>query len=297
MAIADRTWSPRQLLRRRSWLWRRRRDFYRLRSRTKLYYEYWRHHATPITPLLVIGTARVGSYLLTSYLHSLPDVAMRGEVLNPDAPQGLKANRRHRAAALRHIRVNIRAQSAPVGGVKILLGQLAGHGLTVADLCSVMPGTRFLVIYRRALADQFVSMLIARKTGSWNLTDAERRRYVSVHVDPGEFALYCAGIRKVYRELLSHRCVTDRALVLSYEALAQDADNLFRRQVCPFLGVPYRQVRTGFVKQNPSPLSEKVQNYDEVADLLTGPEAEQDYALEDRPSGDDAVPDTRRPSP
>ena len=72
-----------RLLRRKGWLWRRRRDFYRFRSRTRLYYDYARHRSIPTTPLLVIGTARVGSYLLTSYLHSLPDVSMRGEVLNP----------------------------------------------------------------------------------------------------------------------------------------------------------------------------------------------------------------------
>ena len=281
MATPRPDWSPRHLLRRRSWLWHRRRDFYRLRSRTRLYYEYWRHHATPTVPLLVIGTARVGSYLLTSYLHSLPDVSMRGEVLNPDAPQGLRTNPRHRDAALRHIRVSVSSQTAPVSGVKILLGQLAVHGLTVSDLCAVMPETRFLVIYRRALAEQYVSMLIAKETGSWNLIDEGARRRMSVRVDPGEFISYCDGIRREYRELFRHSCVTDRALVLSYEALASDADDLFRSQVCPFLGVAYHPVRTGFLKQNPEPLAQKVENYQEVADLLTGPAARQRYDVED----------------
>lgn len=249
-------------------------------------------------PLLVIGTARVGSYLLTSYLHSLPDVSMRGEVLNPDSPQGLKADPRHREAALRHLRVSICSRSAPVTGVKILLEQLPWHGLSMADLCSVLPDTRFLVIYRRALAEQYVSMLIAKRTGSWSLTERGVRRRLSVHIDPEEFVAYCHGIRREYRELFRHSCVMDRALVLSYEELAGGADDLFRAHVCPFLGVDYHPVRTGFLRQNPDPLPQKVENYDEVADVLTGPDATQRYDVEARRVIDDDVSrDTPTPSP
>ena len=228
-----------------------------------------------------MGTARAGSYLLTSYLHSLPDVAMRGEVLNPDEPQGLRADPRHRDVALRHIRINLCSQSAAVSGVKILLGQLAPHGLTVADLCAVMPDTRFLIIYRRALAEQYVSMLIAKQTGSWNLTRHGTRRRVAVDIDPTDFRRYCEATRRGYRELFAHSGITQRALVVAYEALVADADGLFRSRVCPFLGVRHHPVRTSFFKQNPYALVDKVRNYDEVASLLAGPDSQQEYHLAD----------------
>ena len=266
-------------MRRRGWLWSRRRDFHRLRSRARLYYQYALHGSKPKTSLLAVGTARVGSYLLTSYLHSLPDVSMRGEVLNPDAPQGLPYDPRHRATAVRHLRISVLSQAAPISGAKILLGQLERHGLMVADLHRVTPNRKFLIIYRRSLADQYVSTEIARRTGSWLLTEQGRPRRVSVHVDREDFRRYCDRIRRLYRDLLADSGVTERALILSYEDLAQDPGGVFRRAVCPFLDIPYHPVRTGFLRQNPSPINEKVSNFQDVADMLTGPEATQDYAL------------------
>lgn len=204
---------------------------------------------------------------------------MRGEVLNPDSPQGLPYDPGHRGVALRHLRVNLRSQSSSIGGLKILLGQLERHGLTVGDLQSVAPDLKFLIIYRRSLADQFVSTEIARRTGSWNLTERGTSRRVSVHVDREEFRRYCERIRGLYRQLLSDRFVTERALVLSYEELAEDAEALFRRSVCPFLEIDHHPVQTGFIKQNPSPINEKVLNFADVEDVLTGPDARQAYTL------------------
>ena len=268
-----------RLLRRFGWVWNRRRDFYRLRSRARLYGQYVLHRRTPTTSLLTIGTARVGSTLLNSYLNSLPNVSMRGEVLNPHSPQGLPYDSGHRGVALRHLRVNLRSQASSVGGLKILLGSFKRHGLTIGDLQSVAPDLRFLIIYRRSLADQFVSREIARRTGSFVLTERGTPRRVSVHVDREEFRRYCKRTRKLYRQLLSDRFVTDRALVLSYEELTEDAEVIFRRSVCPFLEIDYHPVQTGFIKQNPSPLSEKVSNFADVQDVLTGPDAQQDYAI------------------
>ena len=268
-------------LARGGWLWRCRFDLHRLRSRVRLYFRYCTSRTRPTTQLLVVGAGRSGTSLLTSYLHSLPDVSMRGEVLNPRTPQGRKAT--HRGAARRHIRVSLNSQPGLVGGVKITLQQLRLHGLTTRDLFDLFPNPKFLVIYRRSLAEQYVSHQIARRTGSWQLTTAAARPKEVVRVNPNDFVRFCAEIREGYEWFLTHQFVRDRALVVRYEELVEDSDTLFREGICPFLRIEHHPVSTGFRRQNPYPLREKVENFAQVRELLTGPDAQQEYRIQSVP--------------
>ena len=263
------------LLARHGWSWQRRLDLHRLRSRVRLYFRYCTSRSRPTTQLLVVGASRSGTSLLTSYLHSLPDVSMRGEVLNPLVPQGRKVT--HRGAARRHIRVSLNAQPGPVGGVKILLGHLTRHGLNAPDLFDLFPNPKFLVIYRRSLAEQYVSVQIAKQTGSWNLTtDAASPKEV-VSVNPKDFARFCAETRNGYERFLSHQFVRERTLIVRYEDLVADSDTFFREDICPFLSIEHHPVSSGFRRQNPYLLSEKVENFAQVRELLTGTDAQQEY--------------------
>ena len=71
-----------------------------------------------------------------------------------------------------------------------------------------------------------------------------------------------------YNSVLSSKRIREQCLVLEYENLAQNAQGLFDALVFDFLNVSPIHVSSQLRKQNPGELSESVENYDEVRELL-----------------------------
>jgi LPS sulfotransferase NodH len=183
------------------------------------------------------------------------------------------------AKALRHIRYSLQTLDAPARGCKLMLYQLARCGLTLDSLEAAFSEPKYIVLYRQSLAEQYVSLQAAMTTNQWAVFGGEQPKQTLIKIDPEEFRRYSERIQQGYRELLTHRAIAERGILLSYEELTQNPAGWLRHGICPHLGVPAAEPTSVLRKQSSKPLAERVANYSAVAALLNGPLGRQHYVL------------------
>jgi len=238
----------------------------------------WRRPDDTYRPLLVLATARSGSNLLIDYLRQLPGVDCRSEVLCTHRPFGISPRQTNPTTALAHIGRSLQSLQAPIRGCKLMLNQVAACGLTIETIDAAFPEARYLALYRKSLAEQFISRESALLTGQWLLRDGEERKQVGVHVDPAKLRSFADETRQAYGKVLRYGPLRERGAVLSYEELADNPTACFHNSICPLLGIPAMTPRPALRKQNVLPLAQRVVNYREVAGLLDSPLCHQHYA-------------------
>jgi LPS sulfotransferase NodH len=240
----------------------RKRALYRLRIFVE-YHARRRSHE----PIFVLATRRSGSNLLVSYLNSVPGAGFAEEILNSDMYYGVRRRSISKKAVLRHILHSVNHCPERLCGAKFLCVHMRRHSLNAADLRALFPAARFLVLYRRSLFDQFLSLKIAEQTGEWRWSESFRLPD-ALRVDPVEFEEYCRMIRGFYQQLLDDPSLSGRSLWVSYEDLAEDPRGVFERALFPFLGVPAVPVSSAMRKQNTARPDRLVENYGEIEPLL-----------------------------
>ena len=144
-----------------------------LKNRTKLVRKRSVHHARIFftyhlkkeakEPVFVLAARRTGSNLLLSYLNSVPGVSFALEILNESTYYGIRSQFVSKNAVLRHVAYSLNACENKVCGTKILKTQLETHRIGMDDLTRCFPNARFIILYRKSLVDQFVSLKIAEK--------------------------------------------------------------------------------------------------------------------------------------
>jgi len=241
----------------------------------RLLSHWWLKRHAPFQAVFVLATHRSGSNLLVDYVNRLPGVANNSEVLCATLPIGLWRQKQPPERALRHIAYSFQMLNAPIRGCKIMLDQLAGCGLTVDALEAEFPNSKYLILYRESLAEQYLSMQSAKATNQWYLLDGEKRKQTRLRIDPAALRTYCDQIRRWYRDLLAAKWLPQQALLLSYEELVDDPSGWLRDRICPLLGTEMVEPQTCHRKQNLLPLPERVENYREVAALLASPLCQQ----------------------
>ncbi|WP_460166660.1 sulfotransferase [Thermostilla marina] len=247
-----------------------------VRELVRFYWKRWRFrryiHGTvypaPYTQFLILGEGRTGTNLLASLLRSHPDISVAGEILNPFDPQGIRTRFRFRHQVFAHIHRSLRSQPGACRGAQTHILHFRLHGIALQEVASHFPDMRFLVVFRRSLAEQFVSWKLAKNTGHWVGTSAKAVHAATCKIDPVEFGAWCDAVRERYAEVESCTAIHRRAVTIAYEDLAQDAANLLAEHVFPFLCVRPHPVSTTLRKQNPRKLGECVENYDEIRDVL-----------------------------
>lgn len=178
--------------------------------------------------LLVLAGPRTGSYLMLESLNRVPDVEMKGEVINPLSVVGVQPGSRERT--LRHVKRSLAASTAPIVGAKLILSQLGEHNLSPVDFEVALPGVRWLVVYREELLAQYASYWRARTDGNWRGA-AER---ASMAIEPAHFLAWSHRMAARYQEALD--VITRPVCVVSYESFAADPARLFRDQLLDFVG-------------------------------------------------------------
>jgi LPS sulfotransferase NodH len=251
----------------------------RLIHRLHLLRHWWFSPHTPYQAVFLIAGARSGSTLLGDYMSQLPGVQSLSEILNWMVPIGPRKKRLPSKDALEHIRLSMQTRRAAHRSCKLTVLQLANYQLTLCDLDAVFPGAKFIVLYRKLLVEQFVSLCQARMTKQWTLLPGQERKRASVTVDPDELRRYCEQTRRGYEEVLTYPALAERGAILSYEELTADPVQCLRERICPLLGVPAIEPKTIRRKQNPQPLAERVVNFSEIAALAASPLCRQEYAL------------------
>lgn len=248
----------------------RKRPVHRLRIGLK--YTFRKSHKEPV---FVLTARRTGSNLLLAYLNSVPGLFFAPEVLNEKMKYGLSGRGISKRAVLDHIRHSINDCPTMTCGTKLLAFQMEKYGLETDDLIDAFPNARFLVLYRKSLVEQFVSLKIAETTDQW-LWSKDFRFPESIVVSKDELNAFRAKMLRFYGKLCGDRRLAGRSLFLSYEELAADPQRLFDEKIFPFLGASPCTVVTDTKKQNTRPLELLIDNYPEIEPLLR--ELETDFS-------------------
>lgn len=228
----------------------------------------WFHKDTSKS-VIILCSPRTGSTLLSSYLNSLKAFRSYGEVLNPQIYPffGKITNFPYkRFLALLKIRFIL---SQGNSSVKLIFSQLEKLGIDLGDLQTSFPSARFLIIYRKSLLDCYISSLRAQETREWSSkSNNVEPPNATFQIDKDAFLNFCHQVKSAYLKCNSESLLT-RSLVIEYEELAADPQNLFAREICPFLDVSYVPVKSRLRKQIQTPLSQLIENFDEMSDLLS----------------------------
>lgn len=227
-------------------------------------------------PLLILASGRSGSSWLVSCLNSVPRVRIVGEVLNPDFSYGPWSRRTSKAAVLRHLIHSVHAAGASVSGVKLLQYHLDMYGVTAGDLRRLFPLAKYLILYRRSLLEQYLSLRIARQTGQWRGSENFHTPPL-VHVDPAALKTHCEDTKRFYGRILGHAWLKGCSEIICYEEMLEDVQRVFDTQIFPLLKLPRSGVSSAFVKQNTERSEKIIANYGEIRSIAESGLARQGY--------------------
>ncbi len=191
---------------------------------------------------------------------------------------GIRPHFISKRAVLRHILHSIYNCSQVICGAKLIRIHMETHHITLEDLKKIFPEAKFIVLYRKSLLDQFVSLKIAEIANAWQWT-ARFRLPDPIHLDLKEFERFCKTTRVFYEEMLQRDWLKDRAIVISYEELVSAPQELFDGRIFPFLGLQPSSVSAQTRKQNIKSLHEIVQNYQEIERFVHDPLTNQGYQI------------------
>ncbi|MDJ0795949.1 MAG: hypothetical protein QNJ51_03790 [Calothrix sp. MO_167.B12] len=221
--------------------------------------------------VIILCAPRTGSTLISSYLDSLNEFKSYGEVLNPELyPFIEKLNKLpfKRNLSLLKIKFILADNNA---SVKLIFSQCEKLGVNVNDLEKNFPFVKFVIIYRSSLIDSYISYQRAKKTNEWFTTKNTNSQKLSFRIDKDDFLNYCRRTKKLYYRCNSE-ALLNRSMVVEYQKLSTEPQKLFQEEICPFLDITYTPVKSSLRKQIVTPLSELIENFDDISELINSPD-------------------------
>jgi LPS sulfotransferase NodH len=241
----------------------------------------WAGNNRSYVPFLILSTQRTGSTLLSQLLRSHPMVVSFDEILHQGhiafATPGFKHTRGRSVRARdampvrfleRRVYAGYRDDVAAVGCkvhyVHLERVDFAPIRRWLADRRDI----RVIHLERRNQLRRYLSLMIARTTGTWHATDAGGTDSVRIRLDPDEcleFFSESEKLHRTYAELFAGHPVLD----VQYEELATDRRHVEGR-VLEFLDLPGRPLHADLVKSRTRPLAESIENYDLLRQSFAG---------------------------
>jgi len=209
----------------------------------------------------------------STYLDSINSFKSYGEILNPEIYpffQKVANLPFKKSLALFKAKSILREHNS---SIKLIFQQLDYLKITLEDLLTHFPSAKFIVIYREHLINSYISYLRAKVTQEWNSrfpknTVSEK---LSFCVDRDDFLQFCDRARAAYSQCHIGG-FWGRSVVINYECLVDQPQRLFDDTIFPFLGAAATPINSPLTKQITTPLSELIENFDAVKDMLELPE-------------------------
>jgi LPS sulfotransferase NodH len=224
----------------------------------------------PFDYFVVFAEMRTGSNFLEANLNAFPGISCVGEAFNPHF---IGYPDREACLGITEAERNQDPQSL-ITAIKHAQG-IAGfrffhdHDARVLDTVLNDPRCGKIILTRNP-ADSYVSWKIAQATGQWKLTNVHRRKAARARFDAAEFKAHLAALQDFQVGLMHALQTTGQtAFYVAYEDL-QDVEVM--NGIAAWLGQPDRldALDKNLKRQNPEPLSQKVENFDEMERALTG---------------------------
>ncbi|RAP40063.1 nodulation protein NodH [Rhodovulum viride] len=224
----------------------------------------------PFDSFVLFAEMRTGSNYLEDALNGVPGLCCHGEAFNPHFI-GHKDRTEHLGVTLAERerdpgRLLAAMRAAAQGG---LWGFRFFHDHDARVLAPVLADRRCAkILLVRNPVESHVSRLIADRTGQWRLTDLLKARRAQVRFDPADFADRLDRLGAFRAQLTRRLQVAGQTpFRIGYDQIA-DVEVL--NGLLAFLGTDARldAAPTRLKKQNPGPLSARVQNFDEMTRAL-----------------------------
>lgn len=213
---------------------------------------------------------RTGSNFLEANLNALPGVSCLGEAFNPhfigklnqDTAFGISLQAREAdPLALLHA---MRAQTPGLSGFRYF------HDHDPRILPAVLNDPRCAkVVLTRNPVESYVSWKIAQATGQWKLTQAKRLKTAKAHFDADEFTAHLSQLQDFQLRLMHGlQSSGQTAFYIDYEDIN---DTAVLNGLARYLGVDATLDAPDdtLKKQNPEDISEKVENFEDMAAALS----------------------------
>ncbi len=224
----------------------------------------------PFDYFVVFAEMRTGSNFLEANLNAFPGISCVGEAFNPhfigypnrEDCLGVSEEERNRDPdtllhAIKH--------ASNITGFRYF----HDHDARVLDTVLNDPRCGKIILTRNP-ADSYVSWKIAQATGQWKLTNVAKRKDAKAPFDAAEFKTHLAALQEFQVRLMRALQTTGQtAFYVAYEDL-QDVEVM--NGIAAWLGQPDRLdgLDKNLKRQNPAPLSEKVENFEEMEKALAG---------------------------
>jgi hypothetical protein len=233
--------------------------------------------------IVLLSSYRFGSSLMMNYLNAHPEIYRRGEVLNPDEVIYGDFRGSSRTRVMLHLRAMCFAPPGRVALVKLMDSQIEDSGLTIDDVVSTLNQPYIIAVYRRDLLSAYVSLCIAQHNGIWYSTDRANDLRISIQLHA--LRNFVRQTRQRWVRNSARLRAYERAIIVAYEDFSEHPERTMYG-VFDFLGFPRRGPVTETVRQNPAPLSHKIENYADLGldEMLARGELELDLSS----IGDDA---------
>ena len=219
---------------------------------------------------VLFAEMRTGSNYLEDNLNQMPGLACHGELFNPhfvgqhNRDEKFGVNLRDRDANPDALLTAMRAETTGVPGFRYF----HDHDPRVFDRCVPDPRCAKVVLTRNPV-DSYVSLRIARETNQWRLTNVTHRKEARIRFDPAEFERFLARIQAFQLRLQRGLQITGQtAFHIHYDDI-NDVEVL--NGLGQFLGAdvaPLERASNRLKRQNPAPLEDKVENYEEMIAAL-----------------------------
>lgn len=202
--------------------------------------------------------------MLLDYLGSIDGVSVIDEVLNHTLVVGVRRRMISKPRALRHVSLSLDSLPTPIRATKFLLPQLKQHEISLDDLRGQVPSAKYLLIYREALLEQYLSFQTASVTGQWHDRGQGSQAKNPMRIDLADLERFCRRQREKWREVSACPWLAESAELVGYEELVADPQAVFHERIFPLLGLPAATVATRLNKLGVKPLRERIGNFDEI---------------------------------
>lgn len=219
---------------------------------------------------VVFAEMRTGSNFLEANLNALEGVTCHGEAFNPhfigypNSKDILGITQDEREADPTALVNAIKADPKALGGFRFF----HDHDSRILNKVLDDPRCAKIVLTRNPM-ESYVSWKIAKETGQWKLTDVRRRKESKIAFDGKEFLRHVTGLQAFQIFLMNTLQKNGQtAFYIAYEDL-QDVEVM--NGLAKFLGVDGRldALDSKLKRQNPSPLSDKVSNFESIPAALS----------------------------
>lgn len=220
---------------------------------------------------VVFAEMRTGSNFLEANLNRFSEVTCHGEAFNPhfigypNSDDILGVTRPMREADPAHLLSTIRDKTQGLGGFRYF----HDHDARILDTILNDPRCAKIVLTRNP-AESYVSWKIAQSTGQWKLTNMKRRKGGTAQFSDQEFEAHLSELQAFQVRILNALQTSGQtAFYVDYEDLQSlEVMNGLGR----WLGLSdqLEALDSKLKKQNPEPLSAKVENFEEMERVLSG---------------------------